>query len=143
MAASVKFLIGLAAVLLMGWVHHGPMGGGEALIAKLEKQANSAVAAAGVPGVTVRLGHDPLSRVATLSGPANSFQREGMGEFPGLNDRIAAIDGIAGIRWADRPDNARVMPLLIETLGLIVVAYLLGFAIGWLLFGRAAKTGYL
>ena len=35
------------------------------------------------------------------------------------------------------------MPLLAETLILIVVAYLVGVALGWLLFGRPKKTSFL
>lgn len=103
MPATVKFLIGLAAVILMGWIHHGPLGNGEALVNQLEAEARQAVAASEVPGVEVRLGRDPLSREATLSGPANDYQREGMGQFPGLNDRIRAIQGISDLRWANPP----------------------------------------
>jgi hypothetical protein len=103
MPASVKFLIGLAAVILLGWLHHGPLGNGAALIDRLEAEARAAVVASEVPGVEVRLGRDPLSRSATLSGPANDYQREGMGQFPGLNDRIRAIEGISALEWANPP----------------------------------------
>lgn len=103
MSPAVKFLIGLVAVLLMGWVYHGPLGNGGALVGRLEAQARAEVAKSEVPGVEVRLGRDPLSRFATLSGPANDFQREGMGQFPGLNDRIRAIEGISGLEWANPP----------------------------------------
>jgi hypothetical protein len=101
MSALPKFLIGLAAVVLMGWVSHGPLGNGEALIASLEAEARAAVTASGVPGVEVRLERDPMARSAILSGPANDFQREGMGQFPGLNDRVREIEGISSHRWAN------------------------------------------
>lgn len=147
MSPAVKFLIGLAAVLLMGWLYHGPLGNGERLVGELEAKARAEVAKSEVPGVDVRLGRDPLSRVATLSGPANDFQREGMGEFPGLNDRIRGIEGISGLRWADAPAAAgggnRTMPLLLETLLALAGGYLLGVGLGWLLFGRSKKDGYL
>ncbi len=107
MSPAVKFLIGLAAVLLMGWIYHGPVGNGEALIARLEAQARAEVAKSEVTGIEVRLGRDPLDRTATLSGPANDFQREGMGQFPGLNDRVAAVEGIAGVEWANPPPAKR------------------------------------
>jgi hypothetical protein len=103
MSPAVKFLIGLAAVLLMGWVYHGPLGNGEALIGRLEAEASAAVAEGGVPGVEVRLQRDPLSRAAILSGPANDFQREGMGQFPGLNDRVRSVEGISRLEWANAP----------------------------------------
>ena len=145
MSAGLKFLIGLIAVLLMGWVNHGPLGKGEALIDSLESQARAAVTASEVPGIEVRLGHDPLSRTATLSGPANDFQREGMGQFPGLNDRVNGIEGIAGVRWTDRPadPSGLRLPLLAETLILLLFAYLIGVALGWLLFRRARREHYL
>ncbi len=106
MSPVLKFLIGLAAVLLMGWIYHGPLGNGEALIGRLEAQAQAAIAEGEVPGVEVRLQRDPLARVATLSGPANDFQREGMGQFPGINDRVRAIEGISRIEWANPPITA-------------------------------------
>ncbi len=101
MSPFLKFLIGLAATLLMGWLYHGPLGNGEALIGQLETQARAAVAEGEVPGVQVRLQRDPLSRVAILSGPANDFQREGMGQYPGINDRVREVEGITGIEWAN------------------------------------------
>jgi hypothetical protein len=106
MTALTKFLIGLAAVLVMGWLHHGPLGGGEALIGRLEREAQAAVVRSEVPGVTVRLSRDPLSRRATLAGPADQFQREGLGELKGLNDIVGEIDGISGVEWANPPPAA-------------------------------------
>ena len=103
MSPAVKFLIGLLAVVLMGWIYHGPVGNGEALVNRLEAQARAAVAASEVPGIEVRLGRDPLSRAATLSGPANDFQREGMGGFPGINERVGAVEGISSVEWANPP----------------------------------------
>jgi len=101
MPRSLKFLIGLGAVVVMGWVNHGPLGRGEALIDRIEGQAKAAVAAAEVPGVEVRLGRDPLSRAATLSGPADDLQREGLGGQKGLNDIVGEIEGVSDVRWAN------------------------------------------
>lgn len=143
MRASFKFIIGLVVVLLLAWISHGPLGNGAAIVDGLEAEARTAVAAAEVPGVDVSLSRDPLSRRATLAGPANNFQREGMGEFPGLTDRVGAIDGISGVQWADQGDLSAGMPLLLETMLLLLAAYLIGLALAWLLFGRAKKEGYL
>ncbi|HEV2748612.1 MAG TPA: hypothetical protein VGW34_15120 [Allosphingosinicella sp.] len=143
MPRTVKFLIGLAATVLMGWIYHAPLGNGEAFVGRLEAEARSAVAATGLPGIEVRLGRDPLSRAATLSGPADDFQREGMGEFPGLNDRIRGIEGISGVGWADQGGAKPGLPLLVETLIGVVLAFLIGAALGWLLFGRPKKQSYL
>ena len=94
-----KLLIGAAAALAAGWLSHGPLGRGEAFVAGLEAAANAQVAEAELPGVTVRFSRDPLSRKAILTGTADDFQREGMGQLPGINDRIRGIAGISGIEW--------------------------------------------
>ena len=143
MSPTLKFLIGLAAVLLMGWIHHGPLGHGAALVDRIEGQAQRAVAATEVPGVAVALGHHPLSRAATLSGPADDFQREGQGEQPGLTQIVRQIDGVSKVSWADEAKPSRGVPLLAETLLSLLFPYLLGLGLAWLVFGRTKKEGYL
>src|SRR3546814_11003123 len=108
MSRTVKFLIGLAAALLTGWIYHGPLGHGGALVNGLEAQARAAVARTEVPGISVSLGHDPLSRTATLSGPADSLQREGQGDLPGLTELVADLPGLARVHWAHaHPHNTQ------------------------------------
>jgi OOP family OmpA-OmpF porin len=101
MPRSAKFLIGLAAALLAGWIGHGPLGRGEAFVGGLEARARAVLGEAELSGVQVRFGRDPLSREAVLSGQANEFQREGQGQFPGINDRIRAVSGVSGVRWEE------------------------------------------
>ena len=98
-----KFAIGLAAALLAGWIGHGPLGRGAAFADALEEQAKAVVAASGVPGVEVRIKRSPLGRTAILSGPADRFQREGMGLLPGLDGRVGAVPGISGVEWTNPP----------------------------------------
>ena len=141
MSKSVKFLIGLVAILLMGWIWHGPAGNGERFIAALEAQARAAVAETEVPNIQVRLSRDPLARAATLSGPADRFQRTGQGSLKGLNQIVADIPGVSRVQWADEPQaGGRTLPLLLETLLLLAAAYLIGVIIGRLLFGRRKDT---
>jgi hypothetical protein len=102
MSPAVKFLTGLAAVVAMGWIHHGPLGNGEAFIQRIESQAQAAVAKTEVP-VQVRLQRDPLSREAILSGEADEFQREGQGSLKGINDIVGEIEGISDVQWANEP----------------------------------------
>ncbi|HEY5711472.1 MAG TPA: hypothetical protein VIT38_06220 [Allosphingosinicella sp.] len=139
MSRWLKLLIGLALALAAGWVFHGPLGQGAAFVDQLEARVQAVVRDADLPGVEVRLGRDPLSRHAVLSGPANDFQREGLGTLPGLNQRIAGVAGISGFSW-DRPDGA--MPLLAETLLLVALAYAIGVGIGWLL-ARPKRESFL
>ena len=142
MPALVKFLIGLAAALLVGWLWHGPLGHGAATIDGLDRQAQAIVTQAELPGVAVAMDRDPLARNATLSGPADDFQRDGMGSQPGLTGMTQAIEGISGVRWADRPAGSGAMPLLAELLILTALSYLIGLALGWLLFGRKRRERF-
>ena len=68
------------------------------------------VRAAAIPGVAVRMDRDPLSRTAILSGPANDFQREGIGRLPGLNDRVAGVAGVSAVRWDSGGAACRCSP---------------------------------
>lgn len=99
MSLWLKFLIGLAAALLAGWLSHGPLGRGAAFLDQLEGHAQRRLQVVNVPGVTVRMERDPLARTAILSGRADAFQRRGMGSYPGIDERIRTIPGIRAIRW--------------------------------------------
>lgn len=103
MPRTSKFLIGLAAALIVGWIAHGPLGRGEAFVNQLETGAQAAVADAAIPGVTVGMQRSPLARKAVLSGPADQFQREGQGSLPGLNQRVLNVPGISRIEWSNTP----------------------------------------
>ena len=107
MSPKLKLLIGLSAALVAGWISHGPVGRGEAFAASLDAKANEAIRSAELPGVRARMQRDPIARVVVMTGNANDFQREGMGQLPGINDRIGAIPGIASIRWDDTDCCAR------------------------------------
>ena len=139
MAYWHKLLIGLVAALAVGWIGHGPLGQGQAFVDQVEAQAKEVVRRAELPGVDVRLQRDPLSRHAILSGPADDFQRNGMGDFPGLNQRIENVPGVSGISW-DVP--GKPLPLLAETLILAALAYAIGVGIGWLL-ARPKRESFL
>jgi hypothetical protein len=143
MPTLAKFLIGLALALAAGWAWHGPFGQGRMLVADLETRARVAAAQAELPGIEVRLPRDPLSRLATLSGPANDLQREGMGSQKGVSDYVREVDGISGVRWADEPDGGVVLPLLVETLILNALGFLVGFGLGRLLLGRRRRQSFL
>ncbi|HEY0412063.1 MAG TPA: hypothetical protein VGD66_02840 [Allosphingosinicella sp.] len=143
MSRTVKMLIGLVAVLAMGWIWHAPMHRGEAFVAMLETRARAEIAPLGLPGIQVRFGRHPLSRTATMSGPANDLQREGLGSEWGLSDYVRAVPGVAGVRWADESGKGGGLPLLAETWLLLIVAYALGLGLGALLFGRRKRQSFL
>ena len=99
MSPLVQFLIGLAIALLAGWIGHGPLGQGQAFVDRLDALAKAEIGKAELSQVQVRFDRDPLRREAILSGQADQFQREGMGQLKGINGRIAAIPGVSGVRW--------------------------------------------
>ena len=139
MSRWTKLLIGLLAAFAVGWIGHGPLGQGSAYIGEVEARAQAQVRAAAIPGVEVRMSRAPLSRTAILSGPANDFQREGIGGMPGLNGRVAAVKGVSAVRWDAEGGG---FPLLAETLILAALAFLIGVGIGWRLF-RPRRVGFL
>jgi hypothetical protein len=138
----MKILIGLVVALLIGWVWHGPLGNGERLVAGLEAQARQKVAATELPGIQVGFPRDPLARVARLSGPANALQREGLGSQKGVNDHVRDVEGVSSVRWADERGGGRIVPLLLETLAFVSLAYFIGLGLGWLVWGRRRRDGF-
>ena len=142
MRGRTKLLAGLAAALLTGWIWHGPAGQGAALVDALQRRADAAVVAGELPGTSVRLGRDPLSRAAVMSGEANDLQREGLGSGWGMKDYVRSVPGVSTVRWDDEPAPF-ALPLLAETLILAAAAYLIGFGLGALLFGRRRRRSFL
>ena len=143
MPRILKATLGLIVALAVAWIWHGPLGRGEALVDRIERDARVAVAKAELPGISVRLDRSPLTRRATLSGPANDLQREGLGSQKGVSDYVREVDGIGAVRWADEPPSGRrVTPLLLETFFLAALAYLIGLGLGWLLWGRKRREGF-
>lgn len=143
MSPVLKATVGLLVALAAAWIWHAPLGYGERLIDRLEGEARQEVARAEVPGIKVSLSRDPLARAATLSGPANDLQREGLGSQKGVSDYARDVEGMSDVRWADEPDaGRRIMPLLLETLALAALAYFIGLGLGWLLWGRRRREGF-
>ena len=101
MSRLAKFMIGLLAALLAGWIGHGPLGQGTAFVDRLDAQAKAEITKAELSQVRVRFGRDPLAREAILSGQADEFQREGQGQLKGINGRIRALPGVSGVRWEE------------------------------------------
>lgn len=137
MPPVLKATIGLLLALAAAWIWHAPLGNGERLIGRLEAEARAEVAKAELPGIELSLSRAPLARTATLRGPANGLQREGLGSQKGLSDYARDVEGISDVRWADEPGaGRRIVPLVLETLALAALAYFIGLGLGWLLWGR-------
>lgn len=139
MSSWTKLSIGLVASLAAAWIAYGPFGRGAAYLDLVESRLRAEIAAAELPAVSVHMHRSPLSRTAILSGPINDFQREGIGSLPGLDARVAAVRGVASVRWDEGPGG---VPLLAELFGLALVVYLIGIGIGWRIF-RPRREGFL
>ena len=142
MPTIARILIGFAAALLAGWIAHGPLGRGALFLDSLQAQAEAVLRDAAVAGVTASLPRDPLTRTVWLSGPANDLQRNGQGGLQGITQRVAAVPGVAEVRWTDENSSPGGIPLLVETLGLAIAAFLLGLGLGKLFF-RPKRTSFL
>lgn len=134
-----KWAIGLAFALVAAWLVHGPLGRGEAFVDRMQRHSELVIAAAELD-VQVRFDRSSLSRVAHLSGEADAFQREGQGSFPGLNDRIMNVPGVSRVAWDDEPASGWSLPLLAETLLMVLIAFGLGAAFGAFIFRRRRET---
>lgn len=139
----VKLLIGFVAVLIMGWIWHGPAGRGEAFAEALEAQARAAIAPIEIPNIQVHMARHPLRRVAVMSGTTDPIQREGMGSEMGLADYVRAVPGISRVHWTDEPGGPGGLPMLAETWILLALAYAVGLGLGALLFGRRKRQSFL
>jgi hypothetical protein len=138
----MKMLIGLVVALLLALIWHGPAGQGEKLVNRIETDAKALVAAADLPGTSVRSKRHPLARGVVLSGVANDLQREGLGSQNGVMDFARAAPGVGTVRWDDEPEPFE-LPLLAETMLVSALAYLIGFGLATPLFNRRRKTSFL
>lgn len=143
MLKSTKLLVGFLAVLVMGWVWHGPAGRGEAFAEALETQARAAIAQIEIPNIQVHMARHPLRRVAIMSGTTDPVQREGMGSEMGLADYVRAVPGISAVHWTDEPGGPGGLPMLVDTWILVTLAYAVGLVLGAVLFGRPKRQSFL
>jgi hypothetical protein len=145
MSRWLKLSIGLAAALLAGWLSYGPLGRGEAFAARLEGQVRQMLTTIEHSSpIGVQVNREPLSRVVILSGNLGRYPREQVplrGQI-GLNGLVASLPGVGGVRWADEPARPAV-PLLAELLGFAALAWALGLGLGWLIFRRRRREGFL
>ncbi len=139
----VKLAIGFVAVLVMGWIWHGPAGRGEAFAEALEAQARATIAPIGIPGIEIHMARHPLRRVAVMSGTTDPVQRDGMGSEWGLTQYVGHVPGISGVHWTDERGGAGGLPMLVDTWILLTLAYAVGLGLGALLFGRRKRQSFL
>lgn len=85
--------LAILAVVGVTWLWHGPLGAGERLAARLEKQARAQLDRDEMSHVQARIVRDPLTRRLYLSGQADDFQRRE------IKRRMEALGGIGEAVW--------------------------------------------
>lgn len=93
MNRALIFLGGVAAVLAVTALYHGPLGGGDRFAASVEGNARAQLAHDEMTQVQAHVQHDPLTRTLILTGPADNFQRTEIAR------RMEALPGIGEARW--------------------------------------------
>ena len=103
MNRRVLVLIGLAATLGFSALWHGPLGAGDRLAQRVERDARLRLDRDEMYQVQARIQREPLARRLILSGPADDFQR---GE---LVRRLDETPGVLEVRWdpASLPQEGR------------------------------------
>ena len=91
--------LGIAAVIALTWVWHGPLGAGEKLAEQMEAAARAQLDRDEMVQVQARVERRPLSRRLVLSGPADDFQRNEirrrMRLLPGVGDAVWHASSLA------------------------------------------------
>lgn len=85
--------LGIAAVIGVTWLWHGPLGAGDRLAARIEAAARAQLDHDEMILVQARLERGPLARRLILSGPADDFQRRE------IKRRMERLRGVAEARW--------------------------------------------
>jgi hypothetical protein len=100
----VIVLTGVTATLGFSALWHGPLGAGDRLVQRVERQARVRLDHDEMYQVQARLQREPLARRLILSGPADDFQR---GE---LVRRLDETPGVLEVRWdpASLPQERRI-----------------------------------
>jgi hypothetical protein len=118
----VALAAGLAAVVALAWIWHGPMGAGARFAAAAEQQTRQVLVDFEMAPVRAVVERSPLSRTLVLNGPADDFQRAELVRI--LND----VRGIGSVHWADQLAPF-MLPLLLE----VELAALISFGLGLLM----------
>ena len=93
MNRATIFVGGVAAVLAVTALFHGPIGGGDRFAASVEAAARAQLDQDEMTQVQAHLERGPLTRRLILTGPADNFQR---GE---IARRMALLPGVGEARW--------------------------------------------
>ena len=103
MNSRIIVLTGLAATLGFSALWHGPLGAGDRLVQRVERDVRARLDRDEMYQVQGRLQRGPLARRLILWGPADDFQRSE------LVRRLDQTPGVVDVRWdpASLPQERR------------------------------------
>jgi hypothetical protein len=120
---TIALAIGVVASIGLAALWHGPLGAADRFSSEVERNLRKALVYYEIPQVTAHLQHDPLTRRALLSGPADDFQRSELVRL------IGKVPGVASARWSP---VGRGVPLFVEGAAVSLLGFLLGLLLAYL-----------
>lgn len=115
------FAAGALLSVLLAALWHGPLGGAARFETRVERNIQANLVYYEMTRITAHLHHGPLTRRVMLSGPANDFQRENLGEI------LEEIPGIESASWA----SGGGMPLIVEAMAVAILGFLTGLVLAY------------
>jgi hypothetical protein len=85
--------LGIAAVIAVTWIWHGPLGAGDKLATTVEREARAQLDHDEMFHVQAKLERGPLARRLILTGPADDFQRRE------IKRRMESLPGVGVAIW--------------------------------------------
>lgn len=86
--------LGIAAVIGITWVWHGPLGAGDRFAMRVDGRARTMLDHYEMVHVRAQMERKPLSRRVILSGPADDFQRRE------IKRMVEAMQGVGAATWS-------------------------------------------
>ena len=115
---------GIVACIAAAGLWYGPMGASRVLMHRVERDARITLDNYEMLQVGAYLHRKPLSRRLILYGPADDFQRSELARI------LGQIPGVREVRWSDKGGG---MPLIVESAAVIMLGFLLGLLLAYLL----------
>ena len=114
--------IGLVASLAAVIVWHGPLGGGQAFVARVEADAAATLVHYEMTQVRAKLQRGPLTRNLSLSGTADDFQS---------SELVRIMGNLPGVGRATWSNADRGLPLIAEAAVSAIVSCLVGMLLAY------------
>ena len=120
----MALLIGVASVIALAGLWHGPFGAADRFSTRVERSAREKLDYYEMTQLTGHLHHGPLTRTLILAGPADDFQTSELVRIMG------ALPGVSSVRWTASGGG---LPLIVEGEIAAVLGFLFGLLLAYLL----------